>query len=151
MPLLLLLDANALSNYYSSYNTLRVAKSLFWAFLLRPCRRRQGAGVDVRKLFSRGLLVALAGVALTVAWERWAFPGLLNFSNDYRVTGSFASMHTGGAFIDGFLALSIPLIALLFCGRAGCLTLALPLSAIAVYAALVTYSRGTYAALVVSV
>lgn len=145
------LDANAFAHYYSPYNALRIAKALFWALLLWPAlHAARKRGLDVPRHFIYGLLLALLGVSLVVLWERWAFPGLFNFASDHRVTGSFASMHTGGAFLDGFLALTIPLLALLLRERMPWPALAVPLTGLAVYAALVTYSRGTYAALAVA-
>lgn len=144
-------DLNALSSYHSPYNALRVAKSVLWAFLLWPVLHAAGArGYDVRTQFARGVLIALTGVALVVLWERWAFPGLFNFNNNYRVTASFASMHIGGAFIDGFFAISIPLIALMLNWRREWLLGMVPLTVMAVYAALMTFSRGTYGALAVT-
>lgn len=147
-PLPPLDDVNAFNNYHSPFNALRVAKSIFWVFLLWPALHTARArGTDVRTQFARGVLIALGGVALVVLWERWAFPGLINFNNDYRVIGSFASMHIGGAFIDAFFAISIPLIALMLRWRRPWLIGMVPLTVIAVYAALMTFSRGTYAAL----
>jgi len=146
------LDANALNNYYSPYNVLRVSKSLFWAVLLWPVLQATHArGHDVRHGLVSGVLLALCGVTLTILWERGAFPGLFNFTDDHRVTGSFAAMNTGGAALDGFLALAVPLIVWL--PRRGAriwLWAAVVLTVLAVYAVLMTYTRSTYAALVLA-
>lgn len=145
------LTTDAFSSYYSPYNALRVAKGLFWALLLWPAlHSARTRGTPVRRLLGLGILIALTGASLVVSWERWAYPGLFNFDHQHRVAGSFASMHTGGAFIDAFLALSIPLILLLLQWRNAWRWGMAPLMAIALYTALVTYSRATYVALAVS-
>ena len=67
-------------------------------------------------------------------------------SNAYRVTGSFASMHTGGSHIDSYLVTMLPFIAIPFLLKnkisnfifyGGLLLLVL-------YTIFVTYSRGPY-------
>ena len=55
-----------------------------------------------------GLVAGLVFASLAILWERLAFPGLLNFSSDYRTTALFWEMHVGGAALDGFLALTAP-------------------------------------------
>jgi glycopeptide antibiotics resistance protein len=144
------LDANAFANYYSPLNALRISKSLLWMLLLWPVLyATANRDLNVGKLFSMGLLLALFAVTLTVLWERWAYVGLFDFSSDHRVTGSFASMHTGGAFLDGFLVLAIPFVLLPFRWPTPWPAVALSLATMALYATVVTYSRGTYAALVI--
>jgi hypothetical protein len=147
------LDANAFSNYYSSFNSLRVAKGFAWAvlllpFLARTIRTTPAAVLYLGYGFTGGLFLA----SLAVVWERILFPGLLNFTADYRVSGSFWSMHTGGAHIDLFLAATLPFIPLLMLGRRRALggVIASILLAFGLYAAFVTFSRGLYVAVLAS-
>lgn len=144
------LDANAFANYSSRFNALRVAKGFVWAFLLLPLLRCC-AGPDLSNLkryFVPGMLLGLAGTCLVVAWERWMFPGLLNFASDYRPTASFTAMHTGGAALDAYLAVSFPFLAVwLIQGPSHRqLALGLPLLLLACYAGLATFSRDMYLA-----
>ncbi|USX24315.1 hypothetical protein NHH73_16945 [Oxalobacteraceae bacterium OTU3CINTB1] len=107
------LDLNAFVSYNSHYNSLRVAKGLAWALVLLPLLTRS-VGPELsglRTLLTPGMLLGLCCTALIQGWERWLFPGLLNFSTDYRPTASFSAMHTGGAALDAFLALSFPFVA----------------------------------------
>jgi hypothetical protein len=147
------LDANAFVGYFSPYNSLRVAKGLLWALLLLTLLRRS---LPDREAFARLLLPGFAagfvGVVLAVLWERQIFSGLLNFTNEFRVTATFSTMHTGGGHIEGYLALVLPLVlAAVFVWRGlraylfGLLLL--PLGA---YALLVTFSRAGVLALGVS-
>jgi len=146
------IDANAFSNYNSPYNSLRVAKGLLWALLLLPLLRRS-AGPDLSGLLRYlvpGMIGGLALTALAVVWERATFPGLFNFSSDYRPTAPFSAMHTGGAALDAYLAISFPFLALWLTGdgpgarrRMG---LALGVLLLAVYAGLATFSRDVYIA-----
>ncbi len=139
------LDANAFSNYFSHYNSLRILKPFVWALLLLPLLRRSD-----EKLFVPGLLVGLATVALAGIWERLAFTGLMDFSSDYRITAPFPEMHLGGAALDAFLSLSLPFAVFnLFRGRQP--AVALLLLAAATYVTFVTFSRGLYLGYAVSV
>jgi VanZ family protein len=144
------LDINALSSYHSHYNALRALKGVLWALLLGPLVLRSwGRGVNVPQLFSIGMVLGLAGVTAYVFWERLTFPGLFNFAHEYRVTGPFPEMHTGGAYIEAYLLMALP-----FCGytmlaiRSVLLRVfAIGLFAGGCHAVLVTYSRGAYLAL----
>jgi len=139
-------------NYDDPLNALRVFKSFFWAVLLLPIvvwEARRPQGLDRIAL---GLTAALALGALAVIRERYAFVGLLDFSDDYRATGSFWEMHIGGAALDGFLALTIP-FAIREALRGGTrerFAAAFVVLAMGAYAALVTFSRGVYAAVPLS-
>ena len=147
-------DANAFVNYSSRFNALRVAKGFAWAFILLPLLR-QSAGpnlANLRRYVVPGMLLGLAGACLAVVWERWTFPGLFNFASDYRPTASFAAMHTGGAALDAYLAVSFPFLAAwLLHGSRRQLALALPLLLLACYAGLTTFSRDMYLAYGVAV
>ena len=154
--------------YDDALNSLRIYKSFVWAVLMTPLvigEARRPGGLDRIGL---GLTVALGLGCVAVLQERLAFTGLLDFSDDYRVTGSFWEMHVGGAALDGFLALTIP-FAVREAVRSGGFGIAagrheirdlasngrfLAVCAVLVlagYCCLVTFSRGVYAAIPVSV
>lgn len=142
-------EANAFTNYYSPYNALRIAKGALWAFLLYGLLGRLAfTGQDVRGLFARGMIAGLAGTIAMLVWERFAFPGLFNFTDVYRVTGPFSQMHTGGADVETFLTLSTPfLVVLLFKRRSWVTGLAgTALLVGATYGVMVTFSRIGYVA-----
>ena len=142
-------DINAFASYDSPYNALRIAKGALWAFLLLGLLRRfQADGQDLRRLFASGMVIGLAGTVAVIFWERLAFPGLFDFAGDYRVTGPFSQMNTGGADIECFLTAASPfLVLLLFQTRRMALRIAAAtlLSATA-YALMVTFSRNAYVA-----
>lgn len=141
-------DLNSVNNYYSSYNSLRIAKGALWAFLIYGLLRRTTDGLDVQRLFAWGMAAGLAVTVTVVVWERITFPGLFNFTDVYRVTGPFSQMHIGGADLETYLTLSAPFVVLLiFLYRHWAIRLAgagLLLSA--TYAMMVTFSRIGYAA-----
>jgi hypothetical protein len=143
------IDANSFTDYLSAYNSLRIAKSWFWAMLLLPIMLSH-AGQDltnIERYFIPGMLTGLALVTCAAIQERWLFPGLMNFSSDYRTTALFSGMHTGGAALDGYLALTFPLLLIwLLAPRSRYkVVLAFMLLAAAGYAGLSTFSRGLYA------
>lgn len=148
------LDANAFANYSSHFNSLRVAKGLAWALLLLPLLRR-AAGHDLSGLaryFIPGMLLGLAGACLAVIWERLLFPGLFNFASDYRPTATFSAMHTGGAALDAYLAISFPFVAAWFVEVRSRVkaALAMLLLLLGCYAGLTIFSRDIYLAYGVS-
>lgn len=139
-----------LASYLSPLNSLRLGKAWCWAMLLLPLFLRDASPGRLRRLALPGTLLGLALVTLCALWERAVFPGLSNLASDYRITAPFSAMHTGGAALDGYLALTLPL-AVLWLARARRrwhTAAALSLLALALHAALVTFSRGLYAALV---
>jgi len=147
------LDFNAFANYYSRFNSLRICKGFLYAFALWPLFRKASCHErDFERKFIGGVLAGLAGVCLVALWERQVFTGLINFSNDYRITSTFYSMHTGGAYIDGFLAASLPLIGWCFLAQKNRLFRlgGLFLFPLAIYTLLVTFSRIDYLAFGVS-
>lgn len=149
------LDANAFNNYLSPYNALPVAKGWLWALVLLPPLRQAAGGrlEGLKNLFVPGMLAGLALVAGAAIAERLRFPGLLNFSSDYRISAPFSAMHTGGAALDGYLALTFPLLAMWLFGRRSPArtTAALLLLPLALYAGLATFSRGLYLGYAVAV
>lgn len=142
------IDNNAFTNYYSHYNSLRVGKGVIWAFLLLPSlgyNYHQSAMTKI--FFAYGILLGLTGVVLTSIWERFIFTGLFNYTNDYRITATFSSMHTGGGHIDTYLVTAMPFITVLFFSSKthfirSILGISLFLSSL--YVLLVTFSRGPY-------
>lgn len=147
-------DVNAFNNYYSPYNALRIAKGAVWGFLvLGLFRRLDAAGMDVRRPLAAGMVLGLGATVAVILWERAAFSGLWNFSDGYRVTGPFSAMHTGGAYIECYLAVATPFLMLLILeGRSWILRLAgLSLLLLTTYALMVTFSRNGYVAFAVAV
>ena len=140
-------DANSFSNYLSSYNAIRIGKGAIWAFLLFGLFSRMAAtGHDVRRLFAWGMVAGLAGTVAVIIWERFTFPGLLNFTDVYRITGPFSQMNTGGADIETYLTLAVPfLVLLIFEQRSWLARLAgTGLLLAATYGVMVTFSRIGY-------
>ena len=144
------LDANALASHLGRFNSLRVGKSWFWALVLLPVLLRDAGPQlgNIRRYFIPGMLLGLALVSAADIWERRVFPGLMDFSSDYRTTAPFSGMNTGGAALDGYLALAFPFVAMwLLTSRSWRQNgVAIALLAMAAYAGLSTFSRGLYAA-----
>lgn len=143
--------------YHEPMNSVRLAKSLFFALLLWPIWRAQSrtsvetpwGNVTAGLLWSAGMTVGLAGASMTTIWERVAFTGLLNFASDYRTTGMFWEMHVGGAALDGYLALTAPFAVhqLLLARKPWHWVSAGVAVGLGMYACLTTFSRGVYLAL----
>lgn len=147
-------DANSFNNYYSPYNALRIVKGALWAALAYGLARRFVAGgVDARHSFCWGMTVGLGLTVAVMLWERVAFSGLWNFSGSYRVTGPFSATHTGGAYVDCYLAAAVPfLLVLTLETRHWLVKLAgMLLILVTTYAMMVTFSRGGYLAFAVAV
>ncbi|WP_373986916.1 hypothetical protein [Duganella sp. BuS-21] len=142
------IDANTFNNYLSAANSLRIAKGWLWTLvLLPPLRHAAGPQLEgVRRYLLPGMMLGLLLASAAAIRERLQFPGLLNFSSDYRITAPFSAMHTGGAALDGYLALSIPLLATWLLARNAPLRnlAALLLLPLAWYAAIATFSRALY-------
>lgn len=147
------IDANSFASYYSNYNSLRVGKGVLWASLLLPLLQQ-----SVRRYryapfyFGYGVLMGLTGVIAASCWERFLFPGLFDFSSNYRIIGLFSSMHTGGGHIDAYLALTLPFIAILFLYSSRpwlAWPLGIGLFVTGLYVLLVTFSRGPYIAVAI--
>lgn len=136
--------------YEGPMNSLRLAKPFLLALLFVPFMKPALMRPDATgaPMLAWGMAIGLGGASLAAVWERFAFPGLLNFSTDYRTTALFWEMHVGGAALDGFLALTMPFAAwLLWCRRdVATLVVGGALFGLGVYASLTTFSRGVYAA-----
>jgi hypothetical protein len=140
--------------YDGPMNSLRLAKSFILAALFAPLLAQTLSRRDSRSsaLLAWGMAIGLTTASLAAIWERIAFPGLLNFSADYRTTALFWEMHVGGAAFDGFLALTMPFAVLLLLRAHGFgqIVPAAVILALGIYASLTTFSRGVYLAEVVS-
>lgn len=140
--------------YDGPMNSLRLAKSFVLAALFAPLLGRANSRLDNRGVtyLGWGMALGLATVSLAALWERIAFPGLLNFSADYRTTALFWEMHIGGAALDGFLVMTLPFAAwlLLKSRHPRQLIPAALILALGTYASLTTFSRGVYLALAVA-
>lgn len=143
-------DANSLVSQHDPYNALRIGKGALWALALAVLMRRLPQDdAACQRLLGGGLCLGLAMTVGVVLWERAAFVGVVDFEADYRVTGPFSAMNTGGATIECFLAVGAAVAMAAFLqwrqrwARAG-MALLLVLTS---YAMMVTYSRNGYAAL----
>lgn len=138
--------------YTEPLNSLRVGKSLVWALLFVPLMRQQlqtqASRNQASNLMGWGLWTGLVAVLLVGGWERLAFPGVFNFSTPYRTTALFWEMHTGGAAIDFYLALTAPMAFwALAQARRPLWWLVCALVVVAdCYVVLTTFSRGVYVA-----
>ena len=147
------IDANAFASYFSHYNALRIAKGFVWAFLLIWLLQRAGhEPAEAAGALTGGILVGLAGATVFAIWERLVFPGLLNFSQDYRVGAFFSSMHTGGSDIEAYVVMTAPfLLVAAWVTSSALLRLACGgLFLAATYVLMVTYARGGYGAFLAS-
>ncbi|MDR2187940.1 MAG: hypothetical protein LBE62_07810 [Azonexus sp.] len=140
--------------YDGPMNSIRIGKSFFLALLWLPLLHRQFAdpACQADRRLAWGLALGLGSAALAALWERLAFADLLNFSSDYRSTALFWEMHVGGAALDGWLLLTAPfaVYALRHARTASGHVLAAGLLILAAYAALTTFSRGVYLALLIA-
>lgn len=141
-------DLNSYANYLSPYNSLRIAKGTLWALLLLPLLRRAGGRNGIAAQLVPGMLLGLLLTGLAVMWERTLFPGLLNFSSDYRPTAPFAAMHTGGAALDAYLAMAFPFAAwwLLYPARRWQTAAALGLLLLGLFTGFTLFSRDIWLA-----
>jgi VanZ family protein len=105
-----------LSVYFTRWNAVRVAKGIGWgltfaiAMLFLNKRSWGRVSIDWELAFLRGCTWAALYVGVFVAIERAIFPGLLNWSDVYRATGPFFTMHIGDQHLDAFLVMVFPLV-----------------------------------------
>lgn len=135
--------------YLSPLNSLRTAKPWLEVMALTPwiadaMRNRQGG-----RMLAAGMMLLGLGIAASAALERAAFATMFGMSSDYRVTGTFNSMHVGGGHIGAALALVLPFAVAGFALRLRVMA-ALLLPAI-LYALVVTFARAAYAAALAAV
>ena len=105
----------SMSPYHEPLNALRIAKPLLYAaavglYYWRSEDQPQHAFLS----FSGGCLLGLTATIATVVLERLRFCGLVDLESEFRVTGPFADMHIGGAQLDSYLVMSIPLVLMLW-------------------------------------
>ena len=141
-------------SYSDPLNSVRVFKSLLFGILTIPLLRveMRMSGIRAGNRLALGMVLGLASVAFAALWERAAYPGVLDFSTVYRVTAMFWEMHVGGGAIDAYLAMAMPFVLWSLANARGCLrwALAAALGLLATYACLMTFSRGVYLAVVLS-
>jgi O-antigen ligase len=137
--------------YLRPDNAFRLANGFVLALILMPfLRERLRAGQPVAAWFAAGMTGGLALVALATVLERALFPGLLNFTADYRVVATFSSMHVGGGHIGAYIAMALPfLIVCLLKPRYSTALLMLCVAAAASYSLVVTFARTAYVAAIV--
>jgi VanZ family protein len=138
------IDQNAFSNYFSSYNALRTVKALLFALAFIPLLAYEWTEpTSAARRVALGFSLALVFEVFYVLWERATFGELFNFETDYRITGSFSGMHTGGAYIEGFLVMALPFVVLwAWQQRSIWITiLAIGLYSLGAYSIMVTFSR----------
>jgi hypothetical protein len=148
------LDINSFNNYLSPYNAFRVGKGTGFACLLvwlAAADLRQ----DMQRTFSRftlGMVLGVLCASLAIVWERLSFTGLFNFDSAYRVVGLFSGMHTGGAYVEGYLVTGLPFVIWWGIHQRHWLsrTVAALIFLTGCYALLVTYARGGYLAFILS-
>ena len=140
------------AGYDSSWNTLRVAKSLLWALLLGGLLRSPAALQQPAAWVARGMVAGLGLVCAAALWERGVYAGLLDFSLPYRSSAWFWEMHVGGGAIDAYLAMAVPFAfwAVWTAPSAWRWAAANALLAVSVYTLLTTFSRGVYLAVLIS-
>jgi VanZ family protein len=147
-------DANAFSNYLSSYNALRVAKGYVWAgALLWLIVLDASAGRKVVLPLVGGLALGLLAATITVFWVRLLFVGSLDLESAFRAAGLVSATHVGGAYLEVILVVLAPF------GLALAVTVARPLHRFGWYvvvllgmaAILMTLSRAALAAWLVAV
>lgn len=147
------IDVNSFASYQSPFNSVRVLLGFVWAILLLPLLTRSLGedAVNLQRYFFPGMVLGLGLAAAVVVWERLAFTGLMDFAGDYRVTGSFSDMHTGGAALDGYLMLTLPFVAVwaLNSRKPTGIGVASVMFVLGSYTTLVTFTRSTYLAYVV--
>lgn len=136
--------------YLEPLNAIRLAKPCAWALLLLPmlAAEHRADPDGLTRAVGRGMLVGLVLCALAATWERVAFPGLTDFSSDYRTSALFWETHVGGAGIDAYLAMTLPFAvdAALRASSPARLMLAGGATLLGAYASLTTFSRGVYLA-----
>ena len=150
------LDANAFANYFSHYNSLRVAKGFVWALCLLYVARygfsQPSGDAEEKSLFALGTVLGLLALNLAVLYERFIFSGVLNFNTDLRAVATFSGLHNGGNDIEAYLVFSAPfIVAWVFDSRAsGRYLLGTAVFVLTIYSLLVTFSRGGYLGFVVA-
>jgi hypothetical protein len=146
-------DANAFSNYYSRYNSLRMSKgffeglALFFLFL-----RQRPEETEAARYLVIGMILGVVGTVTAVIWERLRFSGLWEFAGDFRVTAIFSGLHNGGNDLEAYLVLAQPfVVALMVFYRNWVTSLSgVALILLSTYSLFVTFSRAGLIAIAVN-
>lgn len=138
--------------YLSAWNAWRLSKGFLSALVLFPflaCQLRR----DRTALFclGGGFVAGLALVVIAALLERLAFPGLLDFTTDYRIVATFSDMHLGGGLIGAYLAMAIPFLLVFITAHWWVALLGSVLAVLASYALVVTYARSAYVVAIIGV
>lgn len=150
-----------LANFLSPANALRLAKGFFWAMLFSPFifQAFREHPAKAQKMVIGGMVAGGLVIGVMAMWERGVWHALiygrdryqllsplLDFSTPYRITGTFAEMHTGGEAIDGYLGLAWPMmvLALALSRKPWALALSSVGLGLVIYSLVTTFSRGLY-------
>jgi glycopeptide antibiotics resistance protein len=138
--------------YLRPDNALRSAKGFFVALALLPfLRERMRTRIDAMAWLGVGMAAGLALVAAATLAERAVFTGLFDFTTDYRVVGTFSSMHMGGGHLGAYIAMALPfLLVCLLRPRPPTLLAMLGAAILAGYALVVGFARAAYGAALIS-
>jgi hypothetical protein len=139
--------------YLRPDNALRVAKGFLTALALLPfLRERLRRSSDALSWLGAGITTGLAVVAVAAIAERSLFPGLIDFSAEYRISATFSSMGFGGGYVGAYIALALPFLLVCLVRPRLPTLIAMALVALgAGYALIVTFARAAYAASLLSV
>ena len=147
--------------YYTGAYSYKVGKGLVWATLLGLAWLSLYRDDPPRTIAASlgGALLAATLMFVLGLWERGTLAllasdrslwfkasALLDLNADYRVTGIFADMHTGGEVIDGILLLLLPLTlaGVLRCPGIPTRLICLSCFAAVWYVILIGFTRATY-------
>jgi hypothetical protein len=156
-----------LASFVSPANALRMSKGFVWAMLFSPfvLRAFHEHPDTAQRMVVGGMVVGGLVTGAMSLWERGVWQALfygrdlyqllgplLDFSTPYRITGTFAEMHTGGEAIDGYLGLAWPMmvLALALSRRPWALLLSSLALGLVIYSLVTTFSRGLYFSLAVA-
>jgi VanZ family protein len=134
--------------YLRPDNALRLAKGFFIALALLPfLRERMRTRADTLVWLGAGMVTGLTLVSGATLTERALFPGLFDFTSDYRVVATFSGMNIGGGYIGAYLAMALPfLLVFMLRPSAGPFCAMFAIAIGAGYALVVTFARTAYAA-----
>ena len=145
---------NTFWSYLEPGNAIRIWAGIAIALLAIPVMNAMWRSHpdSMARTLSSAMLLAALGAGIILLWERMAFPGLLNFSSDYRTTGFFSDMRVGGAALDGYLSLVVPfvLVAALSARNLRTILIYGALFALMIYAVMSTFSRALQLAVILS-
>jgi VanZ family protein len=133
--------------YLNPLNALRIAKGFATALLLLPfLRERLRQSQNALVWLGIGMTAGLALVVAAALVERALFPGLLDFSADYRIAATFSAMQVGGGYLGAYLAMALPFVLVaLRRPRIATLLASAMLTLGAGYALVTTFARTAYA------